>query len=79
MKLTLIAALLLGSGISHAQSYNIQFEAKPNLPEKTITTTTETIREETTIITVTQSGSSDTTIPSVPIVYKCNGRTCIKP
>ena len=36
MKLTLITALLVASGISHAQSYNIQFEAKPNLPDKTI-------------------------------------------
>ena len=36
MKLTLIAALLLASSMASAQSYNIQFEAKPNLPDKTI-------------------------------------------
>jgi hypothetical protein len=36
MKLTLIAALLLASGMASAQSYNIQFEARPNLPEKII-------------------------------------------
>jgi hypothetical protein len=36
MKLTLIAALLLASGMASAQSYNIQFEARPNLPDKTI-------------------------------------------
>ena len=36
MKLTLIAALLVASGMAHAQSYNIQFEAQPNLPEKII-------------------------------------------
>jgi hypothetical protein len=36
MKLTLITALLVASGMAHAQSYNIQFEAQPNLPEKII-------------------------------------------
>ena len=41
-------------------------------------TTTETIREETTIVTVTQNGNT-TTQSSVPIVYRCNGRTCVKP
>ena len=35
-KLTLIITLLFTCGISHAQSYNIQFEAQPNLPEKSI-------------------------------------------
>jgi len=45
---------------------------------QTVTTTTQTIREETTIVTVTQNGST-TTQSSVPIVYRCNGRTCVKP
>ena len=36
MKLTLIAALLFSSSVASAQSYNIQFEARPNLPEKII-------------------------------------------
>ena len=45
---------------------------------QTMTTTTQTIREETTIVTVTQNGST-TTQSSVPIVYRCNGQTCIKP
>ena len=35
-KLTLIVTLLVASGLAHAQSYNIQFEAQPNLPEKII-------------------------------------------
>jgi len=45
---------------------------------QTMTTTTQTIREETTIVTVTQNGST-TIQSSVPIVYRCNGRTCIRP
>jgi len=36
MKLALIAALLFSSTMVSAQSYNIQFEARPNLPEKII-------------------------------------------
>ena len=36
MKLALIAALLFSSTMASAQSYNIQFEARPNLPEKII-------------------------------------------
>jgi hypothetical protein len=36
MKLALIAALLFSSTMASAQSYNIQFEARPNLPEKSI-------------------------------------------
>jgi hypothetical protein len=35
-KLTLIVTLLVASGLARAQSYNIQFEAQPNLPEKII-------------------------------------------
>jgi hypothetical protein len=35
-KLTLIVTLLVANGLAHAQSYNIQFEAQPNLPEKII-------------------------------------------
>ena len=45
---------------------------------QTVTTTTQTIREETTIVTVTQNGST-TTQSSVPIVYRCNGQTCVRP
>jgi hypothetical protein len=45
---------------------------------QTVTTTTETIREETTIVTVTQNGNT-TVRSSVPVVYKCNGQTCIRP
>ena len=45
---------------------------------QTVTTTTETIREETTIVTVTQSGNT-TVRSSVPIVYRCNGQTCVRP
>jgi hypothetical protein len=45
---------------------------------QTVTTTTETIREETTIVTVTQHGNT-TVRTSVPIVYRCNGKTCVKP
>jgi len=45
---------------------------------QTVTTTTETIREETTVITVTQNGNT-TVRSSVPIVYRCNGQTCVKP
>jgi hypothetical protein len=36
MKSILAVALLALSGVVSAQSYNIQFEARPNLPEKTI-------------------------------------------
>jgi hypothetical protein len=36
MKLALISALLFSSTMASAQSYNIQFEASPNLPEKSI-------------------------------------------
>jgi hypothetical protein len=36
MKSVLAVALLSLSGMVSAQSYNIQFEARPNLPEKTI-------------------------------------------
>ena len=36
MRLILILALLFSSTIVSAQSYNIQFEARPNLPEKII-------------------------------------------
>ena len=35
-KFTSIIILLFACGMSHAQSYNIQFEAQPNLPEKSI-------------------------------------------
>lgn len=45
---------------------------------QTVITTTETIREEITIVTVTQTGNS-TVRSSVPIVYRCNGQTCVKP
>jgi hypothetical protein len=65
MKSILAIAMLALSGVATAQT-------------QTITTTTETIREESTVITVTQSGNT-TTRSSVPIVYRCNGQTCAKP
>jgi len=43
-----------------------------------MTTTTQTIREETTIVTVTQNGNAIVR-SSVPIVYRCNGQTCVRP
>lgn len=47
---------------------------------QTTTITTETIREETTVVTVVQNESSNTTVrSSVPVVYKCNGQNCTNP
>ena len=36
MKLFLAVSMLVATSLANAQSYNIQFEAKPNLPEKNI-------------------------------------------
>jgi len=45
---------------------------------QTVITTTQIIREETTMVIVSQNGNTATQ-SSVPIVYKCNGQTCVRP